>query len=45
MLTVRIVVLLAAFVVSVAAGIGKAPLWIAVVLLAIAQLLDVLPVG
>lgn len=43
MLTVTLLVLLAALVVVIAAAMNKAPLWGAVLLLVIAQLLQVLP--
>jgi hypothetical protein len=43
MLTVTLVLLVAAFVVAVLAGLGRAPLWVAVLLLAITGLLGVLP--
>jgi hypothetical protein len=43
MLTVTLLVVLAAFIVTLAAAINKAPLWIAVLLLVIADLLQVLP--
>lgn len=43
MLTVTLVVLVAAFVVAILAGVGRAPLWVAVLLLALAGLLGVLP--
>lgn len=43
MLSVNLVILVAAFVVAVLAGIGRAPLWPAVLLLAVAGLLGVLP--
>lgn len=43
MMTVTLLVLLAAFVAAIVAALGKAPLWVAVVLLAIAGLLRELP--
>ncbi len=44
-LTVRLLVLLAAFVCTIAAAMGRTPLWIAVILLVLAELLAVLPPG
>lgn len=43
MLTVTVVIVLAAFVIACMAGAGKAPLWCSVVLLCILELLRVLP--
>jgi hypothetical protein len=43
MLTITLLLVLAAFVVTVAASIGKAPLWIAVLLLVLLELLHVVP--
>lgn len=43
MLTVALLLALAAFVVTVGAAMNRAPLWVAVILLAIAELLHVLP--
>ena len=43
MLTVTLLVVLAAFVVVIAAAVNRAPLWIAVLLLVVAHLLQVLP--
>jgi hypothetical protein len=43
MLTVTLLVVLAAFIVTLAAAINKAPLWIAVLLVVVAHLLQVLP--
>jgi hypothetical protein len=43
MITVTLLVLLAAFVAAIVSALGKAPLWVAVVLLAIAGLLRELP--
>jgi hypothetical protein len=42
-MSVTLLVLLAAFVAAIASALGKAPLWVAVVLLAIAGLLRELP--
>lgn len=44
MLTVALLLALSAFVVTIAASLGKAPLWIAVLLLTIALLLQSIPV-
>lgn len=43
MLTVTLILLLAAFVCAVASAMGKCPLWVAVVFLCILELLRVLP--
>lgn len=43
MLTVHLLLVLAAFIVTLAAAIGRAPLWVAVLLLVVVQLLAVLP--
>ncbi len=43
MMTVLVILALAALIVAILAGIGKAPLWVAVILLAILELLHVLP--
>ena len=45
MFTVMIILVIAAFVVTVLSAIGKAPLWIAVLILTIVELLRVLPLG
>lgn len=45
MLTVFVVLVLAAFIVTVLAAIGKAPLWVSVVILCVIELLRVLPIG
>ena len=44
MLTVTLLLVLAAFVVTVAAAMGKAPLWVAVLLLVVVHLLSVVPI-
>jgi hypothetical protein len=44
-LTVLLLVALAAFIVTIASALNKAPLWIAVLLLAICELLRALPLG
>jgi len=43
MLTVTLLIALAALVVVIAAAMGKAPLWVAVLLITVAILLQVLP--
>ena len=43
MLTVVLVFLVAAIAVAIAAGMGKAPLWVAVVLLCVVEAVQVLP--
>jgi hypothetical protein len=45
MVTVVLLLAIAAFVVTIANAIGKAPLWVAVLLLTIIQLLSGLPLG
>jgi len=45
MLTVMIILAVAAFVATVVSAMGKCPLWIAVTLLCIIELLRVLPLG
>jgi hypothetical protein len=44
MITITLLLLVAAFVVLIASALGKAPLWIAVLLLLVVQLLTVLPI-
>lgn len=44
-MTVSLILVLGAFVVTVAAAMGRAPLWVAVLLLVVVHLLAVLPVG
>jgi hypothetical protein len=44
-MTVMALLYLAAFTAAVIAAIGKAPLWVAVILLCIAGLLTVFPLG
>jgi hypothetical protein len=44
MLTVTLLLVLAAFLVTIAAAMGRAPLWIAVLLLVVVHLLNVVPV-
>lgn len=43
MLTVILILVVSALIVTILAGIGKAPLWVAVLLLAIIEALRVLP--
>lgn len=43
MLTVTVLFVLAAFVATVASALGKCPLWVAVVLICLVQMLMVLP--
>ena len=43
MLTVSLVLVLAAFFVTVAAALGRAPLWVAVIILVLLHMLAVLP--
>jgi hypothetical protein len=44
-ITVILLLLIAAFIVAVVAAMGKCPLWVSVILLCVAELLRVLPVG
>lgn len=44
MLTVTLLLVLLALGVAIAAAIGRAPLWVAVILLAIERLLGILPI-
>lgn len=43
MLTVTFLLVLAAFVVTIASAMGRAPLWVAVLLLVLVELLRVVP--
>ncbi len=45
MITVMLLLVLAAFVCTVASAIGKCPLWIAVLFLVVIELLRVVPLG
>ena len=45
MLTVFAILAIAAFIIAIASAIGKAPLWVAVILLAIIEVLRILPLG
>lgn len=45
MLTVFLILALAAFICAIASAIGKCPLWISVVLLCLIELLRALPLG
>jgi hypothetical protein len=44
MLTIALLLLLSAFVVTIAASLGRAPLWVAVLLLVVVGLLQSLPI-
>jgi len=44
MLTIAVLLALAAFLVAIASAVGRAPLWVAVILLCLIELLRVLPV-
>lgn len=44
MLTITLILLVAALLITIASSLGKAPLWVGVILAIIAQLLAVLPV-
>lgn len=43
MLTVTLILVVAALIVAILSAMGKAPLWVAVILIAIVQALQVLP--
>jgi len=45
MLTVFVFLAIAAIIVTIASAMGKAPLWVAVILLCLIELLRVLPLG
>ena len=45
MITVLFVLALAAFIVAILSAIGKAPIWVAVVILCVIELLRALPLG
>jgi hypothetical protein len=45
MFTVFVVLALSAFIVTILADIGKAPLWVSVVVLCLIELLRILPLG
>ena len=45
MITIMLVLVLAAFVVTIGAAMGYAPLWVAVFLLVMIELIRALPVG
>ena len=45
MLTVFIILAVTAFIATAVAAAGKCPLWVAVIILAIIELLRVLPIG
>jgi hypothetical protein len=42
-LTVYVILILAAFITAIASAMGKVPLWVSVVLLCVMELLHVLP--
>lgn len=44
MVTVTFLLVLAAFVVTISSAMGKAPLWVAVLLLVLVELLRVIPI-
>lgn len=44
MVTVTFLLVLAAFVVTISSAMGKAPLWVAVLLLVMVELLRVIPI-
>ena len=44
MLTVTLLLVLSAFIVTIASAIGKAPLWVAVLLLVLVELLRIVPI-
>lgn len=43
MMTVTVILALAALIIAIMSAIGKAPLWVAVILLAIIELLEHIP--
>lgn len=45
MLTVFLLLALAAFIVTIVSALGKAPLWISVILLCLIELLRAIPLG
>jgi hypothetical protein len=45
MLTVFLILALAAFIVTIASAMGKAPVWVAVLVLCLIELLRALPLG
>lgn len=45
MITIFVVLALAAFIVAILSAIGKAPLWVSVVILCLIELLRVFPLG
>jgi hypothetical protein len=45
MLTVIALLVIAAFFVTIVSAVGKAPLWVAVLLLCVVELLRILPLG
>jgi len=45
MLTLTLLLVIAAFVVTITSALGKAPIWVAVLLLVMIDLLRVVPIG
>ena len=45
MLTVSLLLVVAAFICTIVSALGKCPLWIAVILLCVLELLRVMPLG
>ena len=45
MLTVILILVIAAFICTIASAVGKCPLWVGVTLLCVVELLRVLPLG
>lgn len=45
MITVLFVLALAAFIVAILSAIGKAPMWVAVIILCVIELLRTMPLG
>jgi hypothetical protein len=44
MITVALILVIGALIAAIASAIGKAPLWVAVILLCVVAALDVLPI-
>lgn len=44
-LTVSLILIVAALIAAIASAMGKAPLWVAVILLCVLELLHVMPLG
>lgn len=45
MITVSLLLVIAAFLCAIASAVGKCPLWVAVILLCVIELLHVVPLG